>query len=255
MTATADGTSAKLRVANDLTFADLGRALAAGWADFRSFPAFGLFFAAFYVVAGWALWFVLVQRGQWVWLVPAAGFPLIAPFTAVGMYEASRRREAGLPPDWRAVLNAVRGRGDGQVLGVGVVAFVIFCFWVIIGHGIFYIFMAQAGMTSESMAFFATPAGVAMLAFGTAVGAGFALLIFALTAISLPMLVDRDMDCITAMVASVAAVRSNRAVMLGWAALIAVALFAAMLPALLGLLLALPLFAHASWHLYRRAAA
>ncbi|MFC3100830.1 DUF2189 domain-containing protein [Altererythrobacter lauratis] len=255
MTATANGARAKLRVRDDLTFADLARALAAGWADFRRFPAFGLFFAAFYVVAGWALYFVLVQHGQWVWLVPAAGFPLIAPFTAVGMYEASRRREAGLPPDWRAVLGAVRGRGDGQVLGVGVVAFVIFCFWVIIGHGIFYIFMAQAGMTSESMAFFATPAGMAMLAVGTTVGAGFALLIFTLTAISLPMLVDRDMDCITAMIASVSAVRANRAVMLGWAALIAVVLFAAMIPALLGLLLALPLFAHASWHLYRRATA
>ena len=252
MNATAEGAREKLRVATDLTFADLARALAAGWADFRSYPAFGLFFAGFYVFAGWALYFVLVERGQWVWLVPAAGFPLIAPFSAVGMYEASRRREAGLPPDWRAVLGAVRGRGDGQVLGVGVVAFVIFCFWVIIGHGIFYIFMAQAGMTSESMAFFATGAGIAMLAVGTAVGAGFALLIFALTAISLPMLVDRDMDCITAMIASVAAVRANRAVMLGWAALIALVLFAAMLPALLGLLLALPLFAHASWHLYRR---
>jgi uncharacterized membrane protein len=81
----------------------------------------------------------------------------------------------------------------------------------------------------------------------------FALLIFSLTVTSLPMLVDRDIDCITAMVASVQVVRANRAVMLCWALFIAIMLFAAMAPLFVGLLLVLPLFAHASWHLYRRA--
>ena len=242
------------RISRDVTMADLRRALAAGWADFAAMPQFGLVFAGIYVVAGWLLYLVLVERGDWVWLVPAAGFPLLAPFTAVGLYEASRRREAGLPPSWRAVLGAVRGRGDGQVLGVGVVAFVIFCFWVILGHGIFYIFLAQAGMTTESLAFLGTWPGVAMLLVGSAVGGLLALAIFALTVTSLPMLVDRDMDCITAMVTSVQVVQANKPVMLAWALFIALALFAAMAPALIGLLVALPVFAHASWHLYRRAA-
>lgn len=244
-----------VRIATDITIADLGRALAAGWDDLRAMPVYGLFFAAFYVVAGWLLYFALVERGQWVWLVPAAGFPLLAPFTAVGLYEASRRRVAGLQPDWCAVLGAVRGRGDGQVLGVGVVAFVIFCFWVIIGHGVFYIFMSEAGMTSENLGFLISFHGMAMLVTGSVIGAGFALLLFALCVISLPMLVDRDIDCITAMIASVKAVRTNPAVMLCWAVFIAIALFAAMVPALLGLLLVLPLFAHASFHLYRRVTA
>jgi uncharacterized membrane protein len=238
-----------------LTAADLRYALREGWSDFRTCPTFGLFFSAIYVVIGLLLYVALVENGQWVWLVPAAGFPLLAPFSAVGLYEVSRQLEAGQVPAWRSVLGAVRGRGDGQVLGVGVIAFVIFCFWVILAHGIFYIFMAQAGMTSESMAFLATWSGLAMLAVGSTIGAGFALLIFALTVISLPMLVDRDMDCVTAMIASVATVRANRPLMLGWALFIAVLLFAAMVPALLGLLVVLPLLAHASWHVYRRAVA
>lgn len=241
------------RIAHDLTLADLGRALAAGWSDFRAAPVFGLFFAAIYVAAGIGLYYALVEQGQFVWLVPAAGFPLLAPFSAVGLYEVSRRREAGLPIGWGAVLGAVRGRGDGQVLGIGVIAFVIFCFWVILAHGIFYIFLSQAGMTTESMAFLATWSGIAMLLVGSAVGGALALTIFAITVISLPMLVDRDMDCVTAMIASVALVKANAPVLLVWAGLIAASLFLAMLPMLFGLLLVLPMFAHASWHLYRRA--
>lgn len=241
------------RIAHDITIADLGRALAAGWADFRACPTFGLFFAAIYVVAGIGLYYALVERGQFVWLVPAAGFPLLAPFSAVGLYEVSRRREAGLPLDWAAVLGAVRGRGDGQVLGIGVITFVIFCFWVILAHGIFYIFLAQAGLRTESLAFLGTWSGMAMLLVGGAVGGVLALTIFAITVISLPMLVDRDVDCVSAMITSVALVKANRLVLLGWAAFIAITLFLAMLPMFAGLLLVLPLFAHASWHLYRRA--
>ncbi len=245
---------ASSRAIDNLTIADLWRALVAGWADFRACPVYGLFFAGIYVAAGLLLYVALVDRGEWVWLVPAAGFPLLAPFSAVGLYEVSRQREAGLVPDWRAVLGAVRGRGDGQVLGIGVIAFVIFTFWVVLAHGIFYIFLAQAGLTSESLALLGTWSGLAMLLVGGTVGALLALLIFSVTVISLPMLVDRDVDCVSAMIASVATVRRNPVVLLTWALFIAVTVFPAMAPLLLGLLVVLPLFAHASWHLYRRVA-
>lgn len=253
MTVSQQGRLLPARIAGDITITDLARALAAGWADFRACPVYGLFFAAIYVLAGLGLYYALIERGEFVWLVPAAGFPLLAPFSAVGLYEVSRRREAGLPLAWSAVLGAVRGRGDGQVLGIGVIAFVIFCFWVILAHAIFYIFLGQAGLRTESMEFLATPSGLAMLLVGGAVGGGLAMAIFSITVISLPMLVDRDVDCVSAMIASVALVKANRLVLLGWAAFIAVTLFVAMLPMFAGLLLVLPLFAHASWHLYRRA--
>ena len=111
----------------DLALQDLRAALAAGWRDFRAQPAYGLFFGAIFVVGGLALTYFLVARGEFTWAIPAAaGFPLIAPFAAVGLYEVSRRRDLGLPMTWAAILGAVRGRGDEQILAMGVIIFVAF---------------------------------------------------------------------------------------------------------------------------------
>lgn len=244
---------APVTVAKDLTFGDLRAALAAGWRDFKARPLFGLFFASFYVVAGLYLYFALFTQGKAAWLVPAAaGFPLLAPFIAVGLYEVSRRREAGLAMSWRAVLGALRGRGDDQLLMMGGFVFVGFTFWIILAHGIFAIFLAESGIGSESMEIFRTGAGIMMLVVGGAIGALVALAFYSITVISLPMLVDRDVDFLTAIIVSLATIRSNTFVMLAWAAFIAVTLFAAMIPAFLGLFVVLPVLGHATWHLYRR---
>jgi uncharacterized membrane protein len=205
------------------------------------------------VAAGLLLYFVLFQRGEVAWLIPAAaGFPLLAPFCAVGLYEVSRRREAGLPLRWGAVLGALRGRGDEQILSMGVIVFVAFGFWLMVAHGIFAVFLAASGIGSESLALFGTTAGLMMLVVGSAVGALMALAFYAITVMSLPMLVDRNVDFLTAIIVSLAAMRANRRVLLAWAGLIAAALFVAMLPLFLGLLVALPVLGHATWHLYRR---
>ncbi len=241
-----------VKVADDLTFADLRAALAAGWQDFRAQPLFGLFFAAIYVAFGFGLSLALAGSVDLLWWAAIAGFPLIAPFTAVGLYEVSRRRESDLPMRWGAVLGALRGRGDEQLLLMGGILFVAFSFWVIIAHGIFAIFMAEAGMGGESLAALATPTGIAMLVVGSLVGALIALAFYAITVISLPMLVDRDVDFITAIITSLASIRANRNVLLGWAVIIALVLFLSMLPAFLGLLVTLPVLGHATWHLYRR---
>ena len=123
---------------------------------------------------------------------------------------------------------------------------------MIIAHGIFAIFLAESGVGSESLAAFATPEGMAMLAVGTLVGAILALAFYAVTVVSLPMLVDREVDFLTAIIASLAAFRANMAMLCVWAAVIAASLLVAMLPAFLGLLIVLPVFGHATWHLYRR---
>jgi uncharacterized membrane protein len=246
-------TIAQGAVLRTLSFSDLGAALAAGWADFRARPAYGLFFGGIYVMAGLLLAYALFVRGEAVWLIPSvAGFPLFAPFAAVGLYEVSRRREAGLPMTWGAILGALRGRGDEQLILMGGIVFVGLSFWIIIAHAIFAIFMAESGLGSESIAVFATPAGMMMLATGSLVGAGIAFGFYAITVFSLPTLVDRDVDFITAIVTSVRAVSANRLVLTVWAAGIALALFVAMLPLFLGLLVVLPVLGHATWHLYRR---
>ena len=245
---------APVAVARDLAAADLRAALAAGWRDFLKAPAYGLFFGGFYVAAGLFLGLALMRWGEMAWLIPAAaGFPLLAPFVAVGLYEVSRRLETGEALSWRAVLGALGGRGDEQILSMGVIVFVAFGFWLIVAHSIFAIFMAESGLGGESLALFLTPAGLAMLAVGSLVGGLMALAFYAITVVSLPMLVDREVDFLTAIIVSLATVRSNRPVMLGWAALIAVLLTIALVPLFLGLLVILPVLGHATWHLYRRA--
>jgi uncharacterized membrane protein len=106
---------------------------------------------------------------------------------------------------------------------------------------------------SSSFAVYLTPNGLMMLAVGTAVGAVFATVLFSITVVSLPLLLDREVDFVTAMIASFQTVQQNPLVMLGWGAMIAGLLFVAMLPGFLGLFVVLPVLGHASWHLYRRA--
>jgi uncharacterized membrane protein len=243
-------------VADDLKFADLRAALLAGWRDFLAYPAFGLFFAAVYALGGAALVYGLVKLGEGAWSIPViAGFPIIAPFAAVGLYEVSRRRQQGLAIDWRSVLWALRGRGDDQVMMVAGIVFVAFSFWMILAHGIFAIFMAESGIGADKLDLLLSAPAIAMLIIGSLVGAGFAFALYAVTVISLPMLCDRDVDFITAIIVSLGALRSNGPVMTGWALIIASTLFLAMLPAFLGLFIVLPVLGHATWHLYTRVVA
>ncbi|MBV7267202.1 DUF2189 domain-containing protein [Erythrobacter ani] len=242
------------KIADDLTTSDLWSALAAGWKDFAAMPQYGTAIGGVYVLTGLALGYLALVMGQTSLLIPAmAGFPLVAPFVAVGLYEASRRREAGEPLTWGSVLGALKGKGDEQILSMGVIVFVAFAFWMIIAHAVSAIFMAEAGPGSESLAFLATNMGIAMLAIGSAIGALMAFAFYSMTVMSLPMLVDRPVSFATAIIVSFKTVRSNFAVMLFWAVIIAALLFLAMIPAFLGLMVALPLLGHATWHLYRRA--
>jgi uncharacterized membrane protein len=241
---------------NLLEASDLRASLAAGWRDFRRAPILGAVFAAVYVLGGWLILWAMTTKGQVWWTLPAsAGFPILGPFVACGFYEISRRLEAGEPLVAREVFGVIFRQKDRQIPAMAAVIVVYFLFWNFLSHMIFALFLGNATMTnvSSSLAVFTSPEGLAMLAFGTVVGAVFATLLFSLTVVSLPMLLDREVDFVTAMLTSFALVRENPGVMLGWGLLIATCLFVAMLPGFLGLFLVLPLFGHASWHLYRRA--
>ncbi len=235
---------------------DLRASLAAGWQDFRRAPLLGAAFAAVFVLGGWLITWAMTTTGQIWWTLPAsAGFPILGPFIACGFYEISRRLEAGEPLVASEVFGVIFRQKDRQIPAIAAVIVVYFLFWNFLSHMIFALFLGNAVMTnvSSSLAVFLSPQGLAMLGFGTLVGAAFATLLFCLTVVSLPMLLDREVDFVTAMLTSFALVRENPGVMLGWGMLIATSLFVAMLPGFLGLFLVLPLFGHASWHLYRRA--
>jgi uncharacterized membrane protein len=249
-------TSAATPEVLELDWGDLSHALRAGWRDFLAEPVYGAFFSLVYVACGWLLVFAFTFKGQLWWTLPAsAGFPILGPFIACGFYEISRRREAGEPLVLREILLTVLRQKDRQIPSMAAMIVVFFLFWNFLSHMIFALFLGQATLTNvtSSLNVFLTPQGLMMLGFGTSVGAVFSALLFSLTVVSLPMLLEREVDFVTAMLTSIALVRHNPVLMLVWGAFIATCLFAGMLPLFLGLMIALPVLGHASWHLYRRA--
>ena len=195
--------------------ADLKAALSAGWRDFRAAPAFGLFFGGVFVAGGLFLYWVLAVSDQIWWTIPVTlGFPLLGPFVAVGLYEVSRRLETGEALSWPAVLGVILRQKDRQIPSMAAIIVIFFLFWNFLGHMIFALFLGLRAMTNISTSFevFLSPSGLAMLATGTAVGAVFALVLFATSVISLPLLLDREVDFVTAMITSV----KDLEYVLGW---------------------------------------
>jgi uncharacterized membrane protein len=237
-----------------LTVAELFVSLKAGLNDFRRAPAFGLFFSAVYVLGGFAMVWLGAGHVTWV-LATSLGFPLAAPFAAVGLYEVSRRLEQGEPLAWPAVLGVVWAERGRQIPWIGAVIVIYFLFWTFLAHMIFALFMGLSTMTNVtgSLEVFLEPQGLKMIAFGTTVGAALAFLLFSLTVVSLPLLLEKELDFVTAMILSVRTVSENLVVMLVWAAMIAVLSLLALLPWFLGLIVVLPVLGHATWHVYRRA--
>ena len=239
-------------------WSDITHSLRVGWRDFLRAPHYGLFFACFYVAGGWLVTWAVMAKGQLWWTLPAgAGFPILGPFIACGMYEVSRRLEQGIPLKRHEVFGVIFRQKDRQIPSMAAIVVVFFLFWNFLAHMIFALFLGNATLTNvtSSLVVFTSSQGMTMLAVGSVVGAVFATLLFSLTVVSLPMLLDREVDFVTAMLTSVGVVKESPLVMLGWGLIIAVMLFAGMATLFLGLFAALPILGHASWHLYRRAIA
>lgn len=233
----------------------IAASLSAGWRDFLRAPAFGLFFSAFYVAGGLVMAAIAFASGQEWWLIPfIVGFPLIAPFAATGLYEVSRRIEQGEPLIWREVMGTVFAQKDRQMPSMAMVILLMFMFWVFVAHTTFALFMGLSALThiTTSPEVLLTGRGLVMLLVGTTIGAAFAAALFSFTVVGLPLILDREVDFITAIITSIRAVVLNPLVLGIWGLVIAVILFAGIAPLFLGLFVALPVLGHASWHMYRR---
>ncbi|MEM7615300.1 MAG: DUF2189 domain-containing protein, partial [Pseudomonadota bacterium] len=222
---------------------------------FKRAPLLGMFFGAVFSVIGIVIYLQLVVWGSSYWALPLmAGFPLIGPFVAVGLYDISRRLEAGEPVDWGQVLTVIGRERGRQIPSMAFVALFFFLVWVYFAHLIFALSFGLkplTNITSEPDLLF-SGAGISMLLAGTIVGGGLAFLLFAVSVISVPLLLDREIDVVTAMITSFRSVVDNPQAMIGWGLIITVLTALAMLPFFLGMIVIFPILGHATWHLYRK---
>lgn len=240
----------------DITGRDIAEALAAGLADFRAAPLFGLFFGGFYALGGlFLVWLTLFTGLGYLSYPIAAGFALVGPFVAVGCYEVSRRREAGLALDWSGVIAVVFDQSRRELGWMAFVTLFIFIVWMYQVRMLLVLCLGfQNFVTVQEFLHVVTttPEGLLFLVLGHVDGAILSLVVFALSVVSFPMLLDRDVDFITAMITSVKAVFANPKTLIVWAGIVVALLIVAILPAFLGLFVVLPVLGHTTWHLYRR---
>ncbi len=243
-------------VVRSITTNDIRAAIKAGLSDFQRAPMFGLFFGTVFSFFGIAIALGLYHGQASYWLLPAAaGFPLIGPFAALGIYEVSRRLEEGEALEWAPILTAGFRSRSGQLPFFAVLAVFFFLVWIVLARVVFAISFGTASMTNvmTSIQVFATFEGVSMLIVGSVVGAALAALLFSITIVGVPILLDRDIDVVTAMITSFKATVENRLPMLMWALIVAASTMVACLPLFLGMILVFPMLGHSAWHIYRAA--
>lgn len=243
----------------EITLGDLREALRRGAEDFAAFRTDVLALCLIYPFVGLALVWLSFSANQLPLIFPlAAGFALIGPLAAVGFYELSRRREKGQPAGWGDAFGFLSGPALGPVLVLGGYLLSLFVAWLVIAHWIWRLTLGPE--PPESVAAFLgdvffTPAGWAMIVIGCGVGFVLAAAVLAMSLVSFPMLIDRNVGVPVAVATSLAVARKNPRTVAAWGLIVAAALVAGSIPALLGLAIVLPLFGHATWHLYRRAVA
>jgi len=242
---------------NEIGLGDIRAALRKGVEEFAALRTDVITAVALYPVIGFVLAAWALHSGQVHLLFPlAAGFPLVGPVAAIGLYEMSRRREQGEDASWTAALATLTGRVLGPVLSLGCLLAVIFALWLFAAHGIWAATLGPEpydSLLAFLRATFTTSAGWMMIVIGCGTGFLFAVVVLCVSLVSFPMLIDRPVGVPVALITSLAVARRNPGTTALWGLIVTMSLVLGMIPLFVGLIVVLPILGHATWHLYRRA--
>lgn len=247
--------SKKAPIIRTITVDDITAALREGADDFRAMPAFGMTIGLFFALGGIAIVTLTIMFDMVVLAFPMlAGFALIGPFAAMGLYEGSRRRDMGQKVGIGDLFSVRRATTTPNIFFLGFILLFALFVWTRIALLLYALFFGLQPLSLGSMltAMFTTVNGFTFLLIGNAVGAAFAFLVFSITVVSFPYMLEKDVDPVTAVALSVSAVAKNVVPLAGWALFVAAALAASWAPFFLGLIVVLPVLGHATWRLYKR---
>ncbi len=250
-------TSPESLVVRRITPSDLSHALARGIDDFVAMPSHAVFLCIVYPLLG-ILLIGLTLGNSWLPLAfpIAAGFALVGPLAAIGLYELSRRREAGLDSSSSHAFDVLHSPSIGAIVALGLLLMAIFLIWLAVAEAIYianFGYHAPASIGQFVSDVFTTRSGWMLIVVGTGVGFLFAVLVLAISAISFPLLLDRDVGAAVALSTSIRVVKTNPTTMALWGFIVAALLLLGSIPFFLGLTVVMPVLGHATWHLYRRA--
>ena len=250
------GTRPAQPVVRKIGLADLRDALAKGADDFYAMPTHAIFLCIIYPIVGLALARLAFGYSILPLLYPlASGFALVGPIAALGLYELSRRREAGLETSATRAFDVFESSSVGAVAALGILLLIIFLIWVAVANAIYVANFGYASPPSIK-AFLndvlTTRPGWNLIIVGNGVGLLFAILVLTISVVSFPLLLDRDVGAAVALLTSIRAVAHNPLTMMVWGLIVAALLVIGSLPLFFGLTVVMPLLGHATWHLYRK---
>lgn len=245
-------------VVRRITRTDVIDALAAGVRDFQTAPLYGLVLGGICALIGIAVIVTLFIAGMPYFAYPiAAGFALVCPSLAAMLYEVSRRLEQGDDLSFEAIWRTVTGRSE--VRWIGFMTIFVFVMWMYQVRLLMALFLGFSGMAATLPEFIhtvlTTTPGLMFLLVGNIIGAILSTVLFSLSVVSFPLVLERDVDFVTAMITSVRAVTLNPGPMAFFGVMAGVALLLSVMTGFVGLVLAMPILGHATWHLYRKVVA
>ncbi len=236
---------------------DLLNALGRGIDDFVAMPSHAVFLCVIYPLIGILLIGLTLGYSILPMAFPiAAGYALVGPFAAIGLYELSRRREAGLDSSSLHAFDVLHSPSLGAIVALGFLLMVAFLLWLVVAQAIYitefgYVLPPSIGQFLYDV--FGTPAGWKLIIVGIGVGFLFAALVLSIGVVSFPLLLDRDVGAAVALLTSIRVVVNNPVTMALWGFIVAALLVIGSIPLLLGLTVVMPVLGHATWHLYRKA--